>query len=382
MSNKIQYYLRTLFIIIITASLITALVLGYQSNHPSINSTKALNISSSTSVSSPVSLVSSSISSSTSTSSTSSSSQSTPIVPIPKNTTWQWQLTQTVDQSVDAKLFDIDLFDNSQSTIASLKSKGKIVICYFSAGSYENWRSDAGSFPATVLGSPLDGWPGEKWLDIRQISQLTPIMTARMDLAKSKGCDGLEPDNIDGYTNNSGFTLTAADQINYNKFLANEAHKRGLSIGLKNDIDQIAALEPFFDFAVNEQCFEYNECGTYQPFLQAGKAVFNVEYNLNVSQFCSQANTLGIMAMKKNLALDAPRTVCWTATTPSSSSSNSSISVSSSSSSSTSTSSTSSSSSVVPGVLNLKVNLQGAYSADTNSMLADLKNKNLIPLKT
>lgn len=312
------------------------------------------------------------------TASTISSSQANPVAVIPKSTTWQWQLTGAVDQSVDAKLFNIDLFDNSQTLITSLKTKGKTVICYFSAGSYENWRIDANSFPVSVLGSQLDGWPGEKWLDIKQISLLSPIITARMDLAKSKGCDGLEPDNVDGYRNNSGFDLTAAEQITYNKFLATEAHKRGLLIGLKNDIDQITALEPFF-FAVNEQCFEYSECDTYQPFLQAGKAVFNVEYNLNVGQFCSQANTLGIMAMKKKIDLDASRTVCWTTTTPPQSSPSNTTSSTSSSVVNSSPQSSPTNSSVGSSTLAIKVNLQGFYDSSTGLMRNDLKVKNLIP---
>lgn len=234
------------------------------------------------------------------------------IVNIPQLTTWQWQLTGTVDQNVDAKLFNIDLFDNSATVIKSLKDKGKVVICYMSAGSYENWRPDAAQFPASVLGNS-NGWAGEKWLDIRQIALLKPVMTARFDLAKQKGCDGIEPDNIDGYTNKTGFPLTGADQIAYNKFLAEEAHNRGLSIGLKNDIDQTVQLQPFFDWALNEQCFQYNECDTYKPFLDAGKAVFNTEYSLDVTQFCSKANTMKMMAMKKKLDLDASRTVCWPA---------------------------------------------------------------------
>lgn len=228
-----------------------------------------------------------------------------------QKTTWQWQLTGTIDQSVDAEMFDIDLWDTPAATIASLKQKGKKVICYYSAGSYENWRPDAQDFPTSVLGKS-NGWAGEKWLDIRNLAALGPIMEKRMDMAKAKGCDGLEPDNVDGYTNSTGFPLTGADQIKFNKFLAAEAHERGLSIGLKNDVDQIVELEPYFDFAVNEQCFQYNECDTMLPFLKAGKAVFNVEYSLDVSKFCSKANSMGIMAMKKKLDLDASRTVCWT----------------------------------------------------------------------
>ena len=203
----------------------------------------------------------------------SSSERYTPTV----DTTWQWQLSGEVNTEYDVELYDIDLFDSSTATIASLKANGKSVICYFSAGSYEEWRADKDAFPSEVLGDELDGWAGERWLDIRSDSVLD-IMTERLDLAVEKGCDGVEPDNMDGYTNDTGFTLTASDQLLYNKSLANEARSRGLSVGLKNDVDQIVELEPFFDFAVNEQCHEYDECETLVPFIDAGKPVFNAEY--------------------------------------------------------------------------------------------------------
>ena len=193
-------------------------------------------------------------------------------------TTWQWQLNGTINLSWDVEMYDIDLFDSPQNTIDSLHSADRIVICYFSAGSYENWRDDAGDFPNTVIGRPLDDWPGERWLDISRIDLLTPIMIARLDLAVSKNCDGVEPDNIDGYTNNTGFDLTYADQLTYNTWLAEQAHLRGLSIGLKNDLNQIPDLVDDFDWALNEQCFEFEECDLLLPFIQAGKAVFGVEY--------------------------------------------------------------------------------------------------------
>ena len=149
------------------------------------------------------------------------------------NSSWQWQLKGDVNTSYDAKVYDIDLFDSSKELIELLHTQGKKVICYFSAGSYENWRSDKDKFPSSVLGNTLDGWSDEKWLDIREIEILSPIMIARLELAKEKGCDGVEPDNMDGYTNDSGFLLTSEDQLKYNKFIANEARKRGLSVGLK-----------------------------------------------------------------------------------------------------------------------------------------------------
>ncbi len=191
--------------------------------------------------------------------------------------TWQWQLSGTVNDSYNVKLYDIDLFDSSAGLIDNLQSGGKKVICYFSAGSYENWREDAGTFPDEVKGNPLDGWAGERWLDIRSSAVLS-IMKNRLDLAAQKGCDGVEPDNMDGYTNASGFPLTAGNQLAYNKKIANEAHKRGLFVALKNDGAQTEELEPYFDLALNEQCHEYDECADFDPFLNAEKPVLNAEY--------------------------------------------------------------------------------------------------------
>lgn len=234
----------------------------------------------------------------------------------PLNTSWQWQLSDLpVDQSYDVDMYDIDLFDNEASVVASLHAEGRKVICYMSAGSWEEWRPDADQFPEEVLGKPLAGWPGERWLDIRQIDILGPIMTARMDLCKEKGFEGLEPDNIDGYVNDTGFPLTYQDQLTYNIFLANEAHARGLSIGLKNDLDQVNDLLPYFDWALNEQCFQFKECNKLMPFIQAGKAVFQVEYYLPLRAFCPKANRMNFNSMKKHLDLDAWRKPCRPDTT-------------------------------------------------------------------
>lgn len=233
----------------------------------------------------------------------------------PVGTTWQWQLTGTVDTTKNVQMYDIDLFDVPQSTIDTLHARGIKVICYMSAGSWEDWRPDADQFPASVKGRS-NGWPGEKWLDIRQIGILGPIMEARLDLCKSKGFDGVEFDNVDGYSNRTGFPLTYQDQLNYNTYLANEAHERGLSAALKNDIEQVFDLAPYFDYAVNEQCFQYKECD-YAPnslvanFIQQGKPVFNVEYKLAKTRFCAQANAWGFSSMKKTYDLDAWMDPCW-----------------------------------------------------------------------
>jgi hypothetical protein len=231
-------------------------------------------------------------------------------VPAP-GSTWQWQLTTPVEQSVDAQVYDIDLFENSAAVVSSLHAQGRHVICSLDAGTWEGWRPDASKFPASVLGSADPGWTDERWLDIRQLSVLEPIMEARLQMCKEKGFDGVEVDNVDGYENDTGFPLTAAEQLTYNEWLANAAHALGLSIGLKNDRGQVVQLEPYFDFSVDEECFVYSECNLLTPFVKAGKAVFEVEYALEPSQFCVQANALGFMAMRKNLALEAWNAPCW-----------------------------------------------------------------------
>ena len=226
-------------------------------------------------------------------------------------TTWQLQLSGTLDLAVEAEVWDIDLFDTASSVVGLLHEQGSRAVCYMSAGSWEDWRPDADQFPDAVLGEPLLDWPGERWLDIRRFDVLGPIMEARLDLCRDKGFDGVELDNVDGYTNSTGFPLTYQDQLAYNTFLADAAHERGLSAALKNDLEQITDLLPLFDFAVSESCFQYDECALLLPFIEAGEAVFEVEYALETSAFCPQANALGLSAMRKRLELDAYREPCW-----------------------------------------------------------------------
>ena len=226
------------------------------------------------------------------------------------NTSWQWQLTGDINTSYNVELYDIDLFDSNKTLIQSLKHNGKKVICYFSAGSWEDWRSDASDFPSSVKGSKMDGWD-ELWLDISN-EELAPIMRARLDLAVQKGCDGVEPDNMDGYTNSTGFALSSDDQLAYNKFIANEARKRGLSVGLKNDLDQIIELEPYYDFSVNEQCHAFSECNKMTPFIDKNKPVFNAEYkqeyvdnnNNERDNMCAETNILSFQTLVLPLNLD------------------------------------------------------------------------------
>ena len=202
--------------------------------------------------------------------------------------TWQWQLKGTIHTSYGVDVYDVDLFDCPDAVLTELKAAGKRVICYFSAGSSEDWRADFGEFLASDKGGPLDEWEGERWLDIRS-ANVHRIMLARLELAKARGCDGVEPDNIDGYDNETGFDLNDRDQLAFNRFLANEAHTRGLAVGLKNDGGQAASLVDYFDFELNEQCHEFDECGDLAVFPAKGKPIFNAEYTAEDTLAAAQA---------------------------------------------------------------------------------------------
>lgn len=231
----------------------------------------------------------------------------------PLDISWQWQLTGEVDRSVDAQVFDLDLFETGAQLVSELHASGRRVICYISVGSWEDWRPDADQFPESVIGAAYSGWPGERWLDIRQIEALAPILMARFDQCAAKGFDGLEPDNIDGYTNATGFPIRAQDQLAFNRWLADQAHARGLSIGLKNDPDQVAELLPYFDWALTEDCFAEGWCVEFAPFVEAGKPVFAAEYtdnSISLPEICPQAAQLGFNLILKDRELDALRSSC------------------------------------------------------------------------
>jgi hypothetical protein len=222
---------------------------------------------------------------------------------LPPRLTWYWQLQGRIDNAHRVAAYDVDGFDASAAEVTRLHGLGRRVICYIDVGTWENWRGDAGQFPASVRGRP-NGWPGERWLDIRR-PIVRRLMARRFrEQCRAKGFDALEPDNIDEYQADSGFNITATDQLAYNEWVARQAHALGLAVLQKNDPDQAAALEPYFDGVLAEQCNQYAECSSFRPYLAAGKPVLDAEYNLPPSRFCRQDGRLGIMAARYNLALD------------------------------------------------------------------------------
>jgi hypothetical protein len=210
-------------------------------------------------------------------------------------------------------VYEVDLFDTEQTTIDALHAAGGYVICYFSAGSVEDWRPDFAEFPAGVIGKDYAGWYGERWVDIRQRDVLAPIFNARLDLARQKHCDAVDPDNIDGFSNATGFAISADDQRGFNLWLAEIAHSRGVAIGLKNAAELVPQLAESFDFAVIENCAAQHACTHYRRFADQGKAVFQIEYRGEIRDWekaCRDAKEHGFTAILANLELDGDAESC------------------------------------------------------------------------
>ena len=216
----------------------------------------------------------------------------------------------------DFHIWDFDMAEAPQSTIDAFHAKGHPVICYFSAGSWEKWRKDASEFPKAALGKTLSGWPNEKWLDTRNAG-VREIMKKRMEEAAKKGCDGVDPDNIDGYENDTGFDLTKDDGVDYVLFLAETAHQLRMAYGLKNGGAIVKRVIDVAQWCVNEQCVQYNECDLYQPFIKEDKPVFHIEYTAKdpapvkfVKKSCDNREAKGFSTLIKHLSLNAWTTTC------------------------------------------------------------------------
>jgi len=235
---------------------------------------------------------------------------------------WQIVLKYPIDLSSeddinpDVDIYDLDLFDNDAEIFSTLQDAGKHVICYFSAGSWEDWRDDKDDWDEKDLGKELDGWPDERWADLGSDS-VRNVMKERIKLASEKGCDAIDPDNVDGYQNDNGLGLTAQDSVDFMRFLSEEAGKYNMSIGLKNAGIIIDDVIDFIDFSVNEQCVEYSECETFAAFIDAEKPVFHIEYpkgapdDISTSatdEICSgrgkAAGTDGFSTVIKKMVLD------------------------------------------------------------------------------
>jgi glycosyl hydrolase family 114 len=228
-------------------------------------------------------------------------------------------------RTVAPAVFDIDFLQDGKcyspqdysvlnyAAVHAIHVRGARVVGYISAGTAETWRPD---FPelqsfdqscdGCLFGNPVGNYPDEYWLNINSdVSGTNPNtgrietaqsflldeMLARVKEAKLIGVDAIEFDNVDEYGNRTGLKISARTQLRYDMSLANTPHRLGLTVGLKNAIGQADTLQPFFDFEINEQCWQYHECSGLASWPAAGKPVFNVEYGGKQSVYCPLANS-------------------------------------------------------------------------------------------
>ena len=126
---------------------------------------------------------------------------------------WQIQLSGSLDTTVDVRIYVADV-DTRASVIRDLHAAGRLMICYFSAGSAESFRSDAARFPAASLGEPVQDYPDERWIDPRDTT-VRAIMGDRIAKAAAAGCDGIHPSGLAAYATTTGFDFTRTDQLAY-----------------------------------------------------------------------------------------------------------------------------------------------------------------------
>ncbi|KAI4743652.1 endo alpha-1,4 polygalactosaminidase [Aureobasidium sp. EXF-12298] len=207
--------------------------------------------------------------------------------PLP-GTSWQIVLSKPIDATnalVPAlSVYDIDMYGNTALTIQQMHSQGIKVICYFSAGSWETYRPDAALFAPQDIGTNLNGWPGERWLNT-QSQSVRDIMANRIKLAAEKGCDAVDPDNIDGFETITGFPLTPSTALDYLTFLSLTAASYNMATGLKNAGTISNNATCLVEFAIIESCINNGECSIYQNFIAAGKPVFQIEYPLGAPAY-------------------------------------------------------------------------------------------------
>ncbi len=226
---------------------------------------------------------------------------------------WDWQLSQPIDLSRKVEIFDIHPEEVSSATLRALKERGVFTICYVSVGTLESDSADKDNFPDEIVGNVYDDWPDERFLDVRRLDLLLPIMKNRFEACKSQGFQGVEADNMDLFENEPGFAISEVDGIRYFKALADTAHAMGLAIGQKNAPQLSKTLVSHADFIITESCFHFGFCGDVLAYIEAGKPVLDAEYlhqEIDFNEACKQADRLNISMILKDRDLTKSYQAC------------------------------------------------------------------------
>ena len=139
-------------------------------------------------------------------------------------------------------------------------------------------------WPASLVLKDIEdpNWEGELLIDISTNTLRTKAaahVTKMIETCASKGFQAVEFDNLDSYTRFKNLPFDKSDMISYASMLVKAAHGAGLVAGQKNlaELTSLGKKTIGFDFAVAEECAEYDECDAYTGVY--GKKVMIIEYS-------------------------------------------------------------------------------------------------------
>ena len=121
------------------------------------------------------------------------------------------------------------------------------------------------------------GWPDEVLYDDqhpRAAQQVAELVGRALDAVR-QGLPGVDLDNVDSWTRSRGL-LDVDDAEALANLLVSAAHDRDLAVGQKNAAEHSERFRALFDFAVVEECAQYDECEAYTDAY--GELVYAVEY--------------------------------------------------------------------------------------------------------
>jgi len=191
---------------------------------------------------------------------------------------WDWQigrvtpLQRTGRNAVD--IYDIDGFLTTRAEVTAIKTTWQAstlrhprTVCYIDLA-WEDYRPDAsptaqgGYFPAATLGEVYYGYPEERWVDLRQLESLKPMLRERIGMCARKGFDAVELDDIDSFDppSTTGFHLTPGDAENFLAYAFNEIHSYGMTGLWKNSPYLSWWGRKYADGAVVEECYLDHSC--------------------------------------------------------------------------------------------------------------------------
>jgi len=228
--------------------------------------------------------------------------------------TFDWILWEdNLDKiNFNSKVVDLDVFDTDKKIIDNLKSEWKIVIWYINVWSIEKYRDDYNDFPKSVVWKTYPWWEDEKFLDIRKYKKFQELILNRLDIAKEKWFDGIEPDNMDTYDNynETGFNIYQWNSEEYLIWLSQEVNKRWMFLIQKNAPELSERMQKYFDGALLEGAFYNKFEDKFLNYTKNWKTVFNVEYtdNTNKKEFleniCPKSKKIWFISILKNRDLD------------------------------------------------------------------------------